>query len=355
MKNSKFIVLGFVCIAQVSLALAMNQCYKQIQISKEKGDYENYIKSRVAFIKESVSSEIINDLSNIVLDYIDDKDHVEKETEKLCDAIINNDFEAAQKALQNGAFVSYVHKHKGYTYSLGNSMIMLVIDKLIINNTFSTFNNKANIEQVLQFLKLFISNGANLNFVDDKGNTALMKAIKMCNYEIVKILVESGADIEIENALFGHTAYVYANKLLQECLAGESKVSIENYLKIVDLLSPEAEATRLQKIEAEEKENKEDFELNLAIQESMKVVNLENLNQKDEKAQLMQKEQDDMQRAIEAHKNRLHEQREQELQRQRRAQEALVQASIESSGEDWYQEPEELEEAEGWGKMEEED
>lgn len=54
-------------------------------------------------------------------------------------------------------------------------------------------------ETVFQVASLLIENGLNIHAQDDEGNSALMKASILGNYEVVKLLIEKGAELNILN------------------------------------------------------------------------------------------------------------------------------------------------------------
>ena len=58
-------------------------------------------------------------------------------------------------------------------------------------------------------IKKLIENGADVEFTDDEGVTALIYAAQGGNVEAIKILIEKGADIEAKDK-HGCTALVYA-------------------------------------------------------------------------------------------------------------------------------------------------
>lgn len=67
---------------------------------------------------------------------------------------------------------------------------------------------KAADEGNLENVKKAINNGANINSSDTEGMTALMYASMKCHLELVKILIDNGADFKLEN--YGLNALSYA-------------------------------------------------------------------------------------------------------------------------------------------------
>jgi hypothetical protein len=57
-----------------------------------------------------------------------------------------------------------------------------------------------------ELVELFLTHGARINFPDEKGNTALMYAVAKGDIEMVKIIVEAGADCDVQN-LHGRTVH----------------------------------------------------------------------------------------------------------------------------------------------------
>ena len=65
----------------------------------------------------------------------------------------------------------------------------------------------------VQEVKNLLANGADVNFIDKFGDTALMRASAKGNTEIMKILLDHGADVTInQKDKFGETALDKASK-----------------------------------------------------------------------------------------------------------------------------------------------
>lgn len=69
-----------------------------------------------------------------------------------------------------------------------------------------------NNDDSLEIVKLLLANGANVNAIDNDGNTPLHY---VRNVEIAKLLVEAGANINAKNE-FGHTSLYYAKRSQQK-------------------------------------------------------------------------------------------------------------------------------------------
>jgi len=177
-----------------------------------------------------------------------------------------------------------------------------------------------------------ISRTTDLNAVlNPEGQTALVIAAKKGKYELVKKLIERRADSKIRDD-YGKTAYDYARyRYLSGSKGGFTESDLENYKKIMDLLSPEAEAKR-------EEEDKE-------LQETLR--------------RIQQQEMEERVRAFDVAKVRATQQerqrQEEERLRSQRAQEAMIAAAAQPEEEEWAKEPAPAEEAEDWGNIEQED
>lgn len=62
----------------------------------------------------------------------------------------------------------------------------------------------------VEVIKLLLNNGADINAVDYYGQSPLFFAIKEKNLELVKFLVENGAIVNTKEDGFGKTAFHYA-------------------------------------------------------------------------------------------------------------------------------------------------
>ena len=59
-------------------------------------------------------------------------------------------------------------------------------------------------------LRLLLENGADVNFRDLHGKTALMHACERCSVEMARILIDHGADLNAQCQLARKTALMYA-------------------------------------------------------------------------------------------------------------------------------------------------
>lgn len=97
---------------------------------------------------------------------------------RLLRAIVDNDINEVKKVLDKGLFgVDQVLEEKYGTTPL----------------TLASWFNRAAI------MKYLILRGAEIDFFDKKGNTALMLAVKNVNYLAIGLLIENGADIKIKD------------------------------------------------------------------------------------------------------------------------------------------------------------
>ena len=92
--------------------------------------------------------------------------------------------------------------------------------KILINNRFQ-FIPKDGISKALiiatrqgyfDVVKLLIEKGADINATDSCGGyTALMEACSCGHFDIAKLLIENGADVNVKDVMFGDTALTLAN------------------------------------------------------------------------------------------------------------------------------------------------
>jgi ankyrin repeat protein len=107
-------------------------------------------------------------------------------------------------------------------------------------------NFKHRLNYHITAIKALISLGANLNIKDQDNNTALMIACKKCNYDLIDILIDAGADtidcaeIMIENRTSNDPRYIEAFKKLITKGAFKDTLLIKaidyNRLDLVDVL-----------------------------------------------------------------------------------------------------------------------
>jgi ankyrin repeat protein len=74
----------------------------------------------------------------------------------------------------------------------------------------------ASVGNHLHVVKLLVRLGANINAVSDSGSTAVRSACFMTNYEIVKFLVEAGADFKKPN-YNGGTSLINSVQSIELC------------------------------------------------------------------------------------------------------------------------------------------
>lgn len=113
--------------------------------------------------------------------------------EPMLKAIRADDADKIKEALNNGANVNRLKR--SYITNEGiaeKNPLRLAID------------NKGN-----RALETLIKNGADVNYVDENGESLLMAAAGKCDYGKVKMLVQAGADVHFKNAS-GETVMTYA-------------------------------------------------------------------------------------------------------------------------------------------------
>ena len=101
--------------------------------------------------------------------------------------IIRDNFEFAEMLIRAGANVNLPQKNSGKT------CLHEVVEMMLINK--------------IEWIKFLLKHGANINSVDNRGNTPLMIASYWRNAPVVQLLVvEYGANVHITNQV-GKTAY----------------------------------------------------------------------------------------------------------------------------------------------------
>lgn len=116
----------------------------------------------------------------------------------LVDAASNPD---PFKHKSNMAIIKYLLSNKGdVDFQSGNGLSALMAAA-----------QKSNTSQGYERAELLIDKGANLDIVNNKGETALMLAAGAGNEKLVKLLMEKGADAQKKNGA-GETVMSYANR-----------------------------------------------------------------------------------------------------------------------------------------------
>ena len=85
----------------------------------------------------------------------------------------------------------------------------------------------------LEVAKLLLEKGADINFQNTIGDTALHCACVWGHLDVVKLLLEKGADIEIKNVNGETTLHRASN---DDPIEGNMSTYIETYLAVVKLL-----------------------------------------------------------------------------------------------------------------------
>jgi ankyrin repeat protein len=109
---------------------------------------------------------------------------------ELLTALWENDRAAVEQALNKGADVNYV----GPAYDREDALVRSSTSAL---NIASELDN-------LSFVKLLLTRRAKLNLRDQDGNTALHSAVAEGYVDVVRVLLEHGADYRVKNS-FGNT------------------------------------------------------------------------------------------------------------------------------------------------------
>ena len=136
-----------------------------------------------------------------------------KPINNLIEAAKNNDTNRINSILNKGKVDINAKNKDGETaLMLASSEGHLEMVKLLVENGADYTNalRLASREGHLEIVKLLIENGANINAKDNDGETALMRASYNGHLEVVKYLIENGADVNIKDNYYGITALDFA-------------------------------------------------------------------------------------------------------------------------------------------------
>ena len=136
-----------------------------------------------------------------------------KPINNLIEAAKNNDTNRINSILNKGKVDINAKNKDGETaLMLASSEGHLEMVKLLVENGADYTNalRLASREGHLEIVKLLIENGANINAKDNDGETALMGASYNGHLEVVKYLIENGADVNIKDNYYGITALDFA-------------------------------------------------------------------------------------------------------------------------------------------------
>lgn len=351
MKNLKIITLIIVGLSQISLISAMGDIYREEpRMILENGSYlpqENIGLNKKC--KKEIETFLVSDLADIVTGYADYENDI-IQNNRLYEAMVDRNITAMMEAIEKGAKVNlttllngntplicitqgiYIHTleklnfvkyliNKGADINIQNidgdmALILAIKEYYLLIDTHKGIDG-SNIPIVLELINVILKNKVNVNIQNKHGETALMIAAYSGNDELVKNLINHGADKNIKD-INDKTAYDYAKKS-----------------EIKEILYPKAlceQEERLKREKELKKAKQSEFDKKFSA-----------LTQKQVKQQHLQR-QEELQRYEE--QQRLTDQR---------AREALAQVATQASNEseeNWGLEPEE---AEGWGEMEQGD
>ncbi len=149
------------------------------------------------------------------------------------DAFMNfiekNDIEHAKKYLQNIDQLKFDINHKcplftPLTYASSSGFIEIVelllkhcADVNFVDNNGDTALLCASSQNYINIVKILLKHGADPNYKDHDGNTALIYSVIYYNIEIVGLLLENGANIKCTNN-FGYNPLLYASKFGYTCI-----------------------------------------------------------------------------------------------------------------------------------------
>lgn len=320
MKILKLITLATITLSQISLVSAMNEQFNEQELEKSLNRYKERIRK---------GSPLADVVIKIISDYADIEKNLIEANKKLDLALNEQDFNGIKQAIENGADVNLENNQ-------GETALMRAI-KLIFIRPESTRLN------VIDLIYLILNNGADVNERNPfSGETALILLVKrgkdalfdkadLVN-RLAQQLILNGAKIDLVDNK-GNTASDYA-------------ISNENLL-LLKVLEPHRYKEEVIKLESKRQ-----------IEELKKLQEYENKKQQEQKAleQILEsikiKEEQQKQEKLQIQQQALRRQEEQRLAAQR-VQEALAQITMQTEEDVWAEEPETTDK--GWENMEQED
>ena len=119
----------------------------------------------------------------------------------LTKAIDCGKIEFVRLLIENGADINLPDPRGWTPIDRAISRRNLEIIKLLIEKGADISLNQAIDFGKIEFVRLLIENGADINMPDPKGRTQIHRAISIGNLEIINLLIKKGADISIIQAI----------------------------------------------------------------------------------------------------------------------------------------------------------
>jgi len=377
MKTLKFAILSIFCVAQLSLLGSE----EDIRIPKIKQKCKELV---------STYTPLADVTTDIALEYIDIKEII-KNQEELFDAISRLDFEKMKKSIDKGADVN-----SDYNIYLSSSLNS-IIDHFIYNSQsgagFKTLlpfieyllNHGANIneqsnnshyktgytilmhicekkdqdKESAKFVEFFLEKGANPDLIDKDGETALIKAARYGNYEIVKMLADyykannSPTMLQQYRQAFDTEKNWYLQQTKNTDPINDPKLLVSE--KIMELLMPEEAKKIIDPIKEKRRKLEKEIKARGEALEAVEIAKQTELREKEKVKTEPARRAIVEEHAVYEETAKRERQRLEEEQREReqKAQEALRQATQASTQDDWKDDEEQPQEE--WGNLEQED
>jgi Ankyrin repeats (3 copies)/Ankyrin repeat len=192
----RLLTLLLLVISQFTFVTAAAQ-ERESQPNADERTFQESVSARTGF---PIFDEEIVDLKRIEA-LLSKGISAEIKADALARAAAHGDVELLQLLIRKGADVNYVDDQ-------GQTVLMLAAARGIYSqcgNDPLLYSYRGNTEEV----KSLLAAGARVNDVDHDGNTALMLAAEYARIDSVKLLLDGGSDVHLQNK-YGWTALIYA-------------------------------------------------------------------------------------------------------------------------------------------------
>lgn len=203
----KFLIIFSVCC----LLVACGKKAEEIQTPKQsintvKAD-ENTINPPTQNTEEENEEEKIQE--NIKENTTEETNNIEYES--LGEAAANGDIKQVRKLLDGGANINYMRPNDGTGWYCGEDFCEDSDEKVEQYFQYDRDNGTALMRAAynghLEVVKLLLDKGAKVNIQNEAGSTSLMKAAYNGHFEIVKLLIDKGASVNLKEK-HGSTALI---------------------------------------------------------------------------------------------------------------------------------------------------
>lgn len=188
---------------------------EQARLIEEKRKKDTFQKTEIIVKKKVVKQHIQKKKVLVSIDYEDEKaKFFSIETPNKIDkakyfklAKNENDIHSIQKLADDLSFknaIEYLKKHYQnlFNESVSNKDINLLKEVIVKDISFKNINIVSILKtHELEFIKLLLKKGLNVDYRDEYSKTALMRSVEENNFERVKLLVNNGANVDIYSKL----------------------------------------------------------------------------------------------------------------------------------------------------------